>query len=366
MEITILGIEKRFGSLQALHPIELSIGKGEFISLLGPSGCGKTTLLRMIAGLETPDGGEIKFGEKVIFSYTNKIEVSPQKRKIGMVFQDFALWPHMTVYENVAYSLKATGQKKGLKEKVIDALENVQLKEYADRYPHQLSGGQQQRVAFARAIASMPSIILLDEPLSALDATLRDDMRLLLQTLVSKLGVTAVYVTHDQHEAMAMSDRIVVMKKGKVIQVDTPEKVYHQPLNETVASFVGRGVILNGQPVIVQGKNLLALNEHVSIPFVHKELEAFASKEDVKMIIRPEQVKLTDVAQQDSISAVVESSSFFGERYEVLLRIKKSKQTLLAYVSKRYSVGEEVYCHLDTDRIHLIEKSGGKNIYETA
>ncbi|GAE29941.1 ABC transporter ATP-binding protein [Halalkalibacter hemicellulosilyticusJCM 9152] len=243
MKIELTAIEKSFGSLQALKSLHLTIPSSSFVSLLGPSGCGKTTLLRIIAGLEEADNGTIKMNDSTIYSKEKHIQVPPQKRGIGMVFQDFALWPHMTVFENVAYSLKATGKRKALHDKVQTALRNVQLESYSKRYPHQLSGGQQQRVAVARAIANDPAVILMDEPLSALDATLRDDMRILLQSLVKQLKMTAIYVTHDQNEAMAISDHVVVMNAGEILQQGAPEDIYRFPCSKEVASFIGKGTI---------------------------------------------------------------------------------------------------------------------------
>ena len=240
MEIRLSGITKAFGSKQVIAPTDMTIESGSFSTLLGSSGCGKTTLLRMIAGLETPDSGEIWFDDRCIFSKEKKIDTPPEKRGLGFVFQDFALWPHMTVFENVAFGLRAQSRTDDLKKKVMEALRSVHLEEFAQRYPHQLSGGQQQRVAFARAIVIQPSCILFDEPLSALDALLREEMRHELKDLVTQLNVTAVFVTHDQTEAMSMSDKIAVLNGGVVEQYDTPEQIYHHPATAFVARFVGK------------------------------------------------------------------------------------------------------------------------------
>ena len=239
MEIKIVDVTKKFKNKTVIDKLLLVIGSGSFTTLLGPSGCGKTTLLRMIAGLETPDTGEIYFNGRCVFSREKKINVPPEARGLGFVFQDFALWPHMTVFENVAFGLRASRNTQNLEEKVHEALHAVQLEDYADRYPHQLSGGQQQRVAFARAIVIEPECILFDEPLSALDALLREEMRSELKALVSRLGITAVFVTHDQIEAMSMSDKIAVLSSGVIEQYDEPEVVYEKPATEFVAQFVG-------------------------------------------------------------------------------------------------------------------------------
>ena len=239
MEVCICGVTKSFDKKQVIKKTDLCVDSGSFTTLLGPSGCGKTTLLRMISGLETPDSGEIYFDDRCVFSAERNINIPPNKRGLGFVFQDFALWPHMNVFENVAFGLRAMKHTENLEKNVMDALKAVKLEELCKRYPHQLSGGQQQRVAFARAIVIEPSCILFDEPLSALDALLREEMRQELKDLVSRFGITSIFVTHDQMEAMSMSNKIAVINGGKVDQYDTPEQIYKSPASSFVAHFVG-------------------------------------------------------------------------------------------------------------------------------
>lgn len=250
MDISLKGISKSFGHKQVIAPLDLTIESGSFTTLLGPSGCGKTTLLRMIAGLETPDEGEILFGSETVFSKTRGINTPPEARYAGFVFQDFALWPHLTVFENVAFGLRARKDTEHLASRVKAALDAVRLGDYLKRYPHQLSGGQQQRVAFARAMVVEPQLILFDEPLSALDAILREQLRAELKDLVSQMGITSVFVTHDQMEAMSMSTKIAVMDEGRVHQYAAPETIYHEPADRFVADFVGKSNWLNEQEMV--------------------------------------------------------------------------------------------------------------------
>jgi iron(III) transport system ATP-binding protein len=245
--ITIDKITRRFSDGYLLLDEFSNVFKDkEFVTLLGPSGCGKTTMLRMIAGFEKPSTGEIRIDDMVVNS--DKIFVPPEKRNIGMVFQSYAVWPHMTVFDNIAYPLKiARAPKAKIKEKVEWILEKVHLSQYVDRIPSQLSGGQQQRVALGRALVAEPRVLLLDEPLSNLDAKLRESMRFEIKAIQRELGITVVYVTHDQTEAMAMSDRIFVIYKGIVQQVGGPTEIYRRPVNQFVADFVGKVNFLPGE-----------------------------------------------------------------------------------------------------------------------
>lgn len=239
-EIILKGIKKSYGDAPAVRYLDLRVEDGQFLTILGPSGCGKTTTLRLIAGLEDPDAGEIIIGDRVLFSQEKGVYVPPEKRQLGLIFQSYALWPHMTVARNISLGLAERGLSKSeIEERVSQVLEKVQLTEYRDRYPSELSGGQQQRVAVARMIAAEPAIILMDEPLSNLDAMLRIDMRAELKHLHHELGATTVYVTHDQVEAMTLSDKIAVMMDGELRQLGTPREIYSQPADLFVARFVG-------------------------------------------------------------------------------------------------------------------------------
>lgn len=240
MKITLNNLHKKFAGQTIIANLSCTITSQHITTLLGPSGCGKTTLLRMIAGLEMPDAGEIWFDERCVFSAEKSINIAPEKRQLGFVFQDFALWPHMTVFENVAFGLRAQKNTQQLSQKVQSALEQVKLAAYSHHYPSQLSGGQQQRVAFARAIITRPHCILFDEPLSALDALLRESMRSELVKMVTSLGISAIFVTHDQLEAMSMSHQVVLLNAGHIEQQGTPEQIYQQPQSPFVGQFIGR------------------------------------------------------------------------------------------------------------------------------
>ncbi|MFW6023073.1 MAG: ABC transporter ATP-binding protein [Halanaerobiaceae bacterium] len=321
MTVEINAICKSFSDVKALNNVSFKINKGEFISLLGPSGCGKTTLLRIIAGLETPDKGIIRFANKIIFSDKIGKNISVEKRGLGMVFQDFALWPHLTVFENVAFGLKAQKKTKNLNTKVMEALRRVHLVGFEERYPSELSGGQQQRVSFARAIVIEPAIILLDEPLSALDAVLRNQMRIELVSLVKDLNLTAIYVTHDQGEAMSMSDRIFVMNSGQILQKGTPETLYNKPVNSFVANFIGKVNVLN-------------INNS-------------------KKLFRPESINYENTKYNSiQVIAIVLSSSYLGDRYEVLLDYDGEIWT--SYFQKQPEIGEYIKLYIAEDELIAI------------
>lgn len=283
--VIIKNAVKKYGNFTALNGVSLDIKQGEFFTLLGPSGCGKTTLLRMIAGFNTVDGGEICFDDKVI----NGLEA--HKRDIGMVFQNYAIFPHLTVAENVAYGLKARKYpKEKIPAKVDEALDLVQIKNLRDRKPNELSGGQQQRVALARAFVVEPGVLLMDEPLSNLDAKLRVQMRTVIKKLQRRLGITTIYVTHDQEEALTMSDRIAVMHDGILDQLGTPEEIYEQPRTKFVATFIGETNIFEGNiKELAMGRVAVRIENGV----IRGCGYGFSRNEYITVSVRPEKMKFS-------------------------------------------------------------------------
>ena len=321
--ITLKNISKSFvaasGSIQVIHNLSLTIEDGEFFSLLGPSGCGKTTTIRCIAGLENPDDGEIWLGGDLAFSSARGRMIPVHQRNIGMVFQSYAIWPHLSVFDNVAFPLKHGMQRKErlsqheIKEKVMDALALVQLEGVESRSATQLSGGQQQRVAIARALVKKQEVILLDEPLSNLDAKLRVETRLELRQLLKKAKATVVYVTHDKGEAFAVSDRIGVMAEGRLVQVGTPYDIYRRPIDPFIAGFVGRVNLLKGEVVIQGGRR----GVRTPIGFIECQgLEKATEGQPVTIGIRAESVKLLNIAERGGMnffSGTVQNAVFVGE-----------------------------------------------------
>jgi len=325
------------GDVVAVNHVDLDIEQGEFVTLLGPSGCGKTTTLRLIAGFEFPTSG------KIILDGKDVAPLPPDKREMSMVFQSYAIFPHLSVFENIAYGLKIKKMpKKDIRQRVAQVLELTELAGLENRAPNQLSGGQQQRVALARAFVMEPKVLLLDEPLSNLDAKLREQMRVELRRIQSQLGITSVYVTHDQVEAMALSDRIVVMNQGRIEQVGKPWQVYRKPASEFVANFIGRANFVDGEVQRVAGDRLVvkALGGILDIPQPQDERRP---GEAVRLVMRPEAIKLD--AQDDSFPAIVRRSSYLGELIEYDLEV--AGQLLIATETDVvrahvYPVGEKI------------------------
>lgn len=335
-QVVINNVYKRFGNVTAVNDFSLDIADGEFISILGPSGCGKTTMLRMIAGFEQASEGEISIGDRLVSSSKQSVFVPPEKRDIGMVFQSYAVWPHMTVAENVGYPLKIKKySKEQIKQDVQIALEMVHLGEYAERYPHQLSGGQQQRVALARALVAKPRLLLLDEPLSNLDAKLRESMRFEILALQKQLAITVVYVTHDQAEAMAMSDRIVVMNKGHIQQIDAPYNIYGNPANSIVADFIG---LVNFIPALAEHNRVCA--KGIDMCFANPQL----LEGEVMLAVRPENINMSKIPS--TIQGTLTHRFYLGDAVDYRVRVA---ETDLRIIHK----GADMHDFKDGDTVYL-------------
>ena len=316
--VTIRNVSKAFGDNVVLKEFDQTFKDGEFVTLLGPSGCGKTTMLRMIAGFEKPTTGEILIGDKVVSS--DKVFIPPEKRDIGMVFQSYAVWPHMTVGENVAYPLQIQKvNRQEIEKRVNHVLDIVHLTQYKERIPSQLSGGQQQRVALARALVAQPKLLLLDEPLSNLDAKLRESMRFEIKEIQRALGITVVYVTHDQTEAMAMSDRIILINRGVVQQVASPEEIYNRPSNQFVADFLGKVDFVKGE---ARDGRVFLTGTAQSIPYTGGKTGR------VELAIRPERITL-DLKAGD-LKGTLESQYYLGDVNDCRVLVEGVKLRVIA------------------------------------
>jgi iron(III) transport system ATP-binding protein len=319
-DIHLQNVTKTYGNVVVLDDIDIDVGDKEFVTLLGPSGCGKTTTLMAIAGFQRPDSGRIVCGDQTFFDGARRRILPAEQRNLGIVFQSYAIWPHMTVAANVGFPLKLRKAKKSaVDRRVGEMLELVELPGFGSKYPHQLSGGQQQRVALARALACSPSVLLLDEPFSNLDAKLRERSRKWLRALQQEIGITTIFVTHDQDEALGMSDRVMVMNRGVIQQSGTPEDIYRRPANRTVAEFVGRCNVLNGR-IIGPTLGGSVLVEILSTSLVVRAQCAFetADSDDVAIAIRPEviQIASADPCRANQCLADVHSRAFLGDHYE--------------------------------------------------
>lgn len=323
--VRLNSIVKRFGDFTALHELDLEIQEGEFLSLLGPSGCGKTTTLRLIAGFIQPTQGTILLGDDDV------TRVAPQHREIGMVFQDYALFPHMTIAENIGFGLKERRYPKAqIDERVNELLDLIRLAEVGDRYPAEVSGGQQQRIAVARAVAYPPKVLLMDEPLGALDLKLRETMQLELRRIQQELKITTVYVTHDQTEAMNMSDRIVVMNTGRIEQIGGAEDIYNDPRTRFVADFVGQINLLDGEILGSEGEFLMAqtLGTKIRVPRVNG-----AEQGKVSIAVRPEHLQLLDQDASDGdlnvIRGTLSGRTFAGNLTRLFVDVGDDKQIVV-------------------------------------
>lgn len=357
-EIIIKHALKKYGDNVIIPDLSLDIREGEFFTLLGPSGCGKTTLLRMIAGFNSIEGGDFFFGEKRIN------DLDPAKRNIGMVFQNYAIFPHYTVRKNVEFGLKNKKFPKGkIKTQSEKFMKLMQIDQYADRMPERLSGGQQQRVALARALCIEPDVLLMDEPLSNLDAKLRVEMRTVIKNIQHNVGITTVYVTHDQEEAMAVSDRIAVMNAGVIQHVGTPKSIYQRPANLFVATFIGRSNVIKGKLVVDGGKTYLETlsGYRAEIHTVRPEQQ---KNQDITMSVRPEEF-LLDRDSTEGISAIVDDCVFLGLNTHYFVHLSSGEEVEIIQESSIDSIiepGSEIKLKINTDKVNLFTADGEENI----
>jgi iron(III) transport system ATP-binding protein len=348
--VQIKNLTKKFGSITVIDDISFTVKRGDTVTLLGPSGCGKTTTLRCIAGLEEPTSGSIHIGDTMVFDGASRFELEPEKRNVGMVFQSYAIWPHMTVGQNVRFPLDIKKlPHKERRDRVAEILKSVGLGDYLDRPASQLSGGQQQRVALARALVFEPNVVLFDEPLSNLDANLRDHMRNELQELQARIGFTAIYVTHDQREALSLSDEVIVMNGGRIDQIGRPEEVFAQPKTVFTARFLGCSNIFKGRmsapsddgriSLTVASGITLSGQHHGDVPPVGTEMA---------VVIRSNKIKISQVVDHAGpgmhmLTGAIESKVFFGTYIEYGLRVGDLQMKADCDVSTHYDVGEQVH-----------------------
>ena len=360
--IELKHIDKFYGSNHVLRDINLTIEDGDFMTLLGPSGCGKTTTLRVISGLEKPQNGTMTIDGVEMINAADAYYAEPSKRNLNLVFQSYALWPHMTVYDNVAFGLKIQKMSKSeIEQRVMNSLKMMRIEMYRDRYPTELSGGQQQRVAIARAVASSPKLLLLDEPLSNLDAKLRIDMRAELQRLHRELGTTIIYVTHDQVEALTMSTKIALFKEGVLNQVATPMELYNNPIDLQAADFIGnpRINLLDGTAEMVNGQLVVksGLGGH-TFPAGHLTDEEKPASGEFECVLafRPEQVIISREPVDGAIPVTVYASQPAGSETIVTLRAGEDEFLVKEIGQQYYGIDEHVYAIIDQDKVNVYNR----------
>ena len=357
--ISIKHALKKYGQNVIIPDLNAEIKPGEFFTLLGPSGCGKTTLLRMIAGFNTIEGGDF------YFNVTRINDLDPAKRNIGMVFQNYAIFPHMTVRKNVEFGLKNRKlPKEKIQEQTDKFMKLMHVDEYADRLPERLSGGQQQRVALARALCIEPDVLLFDEPLSNLDAKLRVEMRTVIKNIQHSVGITTVYVTHDQEEAMAVSDRIAVMSAGVIQHIGTPKNIYQRPANLFVSTFIGRSNVMNAKLAVKDGKCYVVTPSGYQAEMTNV-LPQYQKDQDVVMSIRPEELLLNRDASAEGIGAVVEDCVFLGLMTHYFVKLESGEDAEIIQESSIDSIiepGTQIKLTINTDKVNLFTADGSANI----
>jgi iron(III) transport system ATP-binding protein len=344
--------------VQALRGVSFEAPEGCFFTLLGPSGCGKSTTLRCVAGLETPTEGRIAIDGEPVFDAARRINLPPQRRQLGMVFQSYAIWPHMNVFENVAYPLRCQPKpppESQIRQAVEDILERVGLEGYSQRSSVQLSGGQQQRLAFARALVSHPKLLLLDEPLSNLDRQVRETLRAELKQFRREFGLTFIYVTHDQTEALSMSDWIAVLDKGEVVQLGEPREIYERPRSEFVATFIGKTNIVRGTVVKNGDAGAPVVRTDFGQLHVRRAAELGVGSE-VVVCVRPEDISIASSAESADASGVVRRQDYLGEVVVLEVECGPNLLTIREHPSTRTELDETVHLRFDVERAHLIAR----------
>lgn len=349
--IDLQHLSKSFGDKKVLRDINIKVRKGEFVTLLGPSGCGKTTILRLIAGFLVPDEGKILLDGKDI------VELPPYQRPLNTVFQRYALFPHLDVYDNIAFGLKLKNvPQKDIDAKVRKVLRLVNMEDYEERDVDSLSGGQQQRVAIARALVNQPKVLLLDEPLAALDLKMRKDMQIELKEMHEKLGITFIYVTHDQEEALTLSDTIVVLNEGRIQQIGTPTDIYNEPVNSFVADFIGDSNILDGTMLCDR-----------KVRFIDEEFkcvdEGFGENTPVEVVVRPEDVNIKKDVQKGQFFGTITSCTFKGVYYQLFLNTDKGYE-LMAHDYRKFEVGDFVGINILPENIQVMKKERICNCFD--
>ena len=358
VNIKVTNAVKRYGANTIISDLSLDIEEGEFFTLLGPSGCGKTTLLRMIAGFNTIEGGDFYFSDRRIN------DMDPSKRNIGMVFQNYAIFPHLSVEDNVAFGLKNRKYSKDqIKEETMKFMELMHIDEYADRLPDRLSGGQQQRVALARALVIQPDVLLMDEPLSNLDAKLRVEMRTVIKEIQNRIGITTVYVTHDQEEAMAVSDRIAVMKDGDIQHIGSPKDIYQRPANLFVSTFIGRTNIFNAELKVKGNKTFVVFDSGYELEMTNI-LDKYRSDQKVVVSVRPEELMISKNAKS-SIKAIIDDSVFLGLNTHYFVHLEDGTKAEIIQESEIDSIlpkGEEIDLTINHEKVNIFVEDGSANM----